>query len=146
MCLVEGDYEISEDLFSYYFNKQKENSNLSSNFIHCLFQSFDRDKNEKLNFCEFLVGLTFFKSDDHEKNLKVFFRLFDLNNDKFIRKNEIELILKTLDKFSDMKLSFHETMIKDLDLNDDDQIDEDEFITGIIRNPNYVELLKLIQQ
>ena len=143
---MEGDVEITEELFSYYFSNKIEGKQISKQFIHHLFKAFDRDQNEKISFFEFLVGLTFFKSDDHYQNLKVFFRLFDLNHDKFIKKSEIEIVLRALDKASNMKLNFHENMINDLDLNHDNKIDEDEFIYGIIYNTNYQEFIKQIQK
>ena len=144
--MVEAETEITKDLFAYYYgNKFGSKNNQSNIFVDHLFKAFDRDDNQKLNFLEFLVGLTLFKSDDHYQNLKVFFRLFDVNKDKFIRKNEIELVLKTLNKASDMKQNFYVEMVKDFDLNKDESIDEDEFINGIVQNINYQNIIKIIQ-
>ncbi len=146
MCLMENETEVTRDLFTFYFNKKFPSKTRNTNlFVHRLFSVFDRDQNERLNFLEFLVGMTLFKSNDHYDNLKIFFKLFDLNQDKFISKNEVEVILRAFDKATGVETSFYDEMLKDLDFDKDQLINEDEFIYGIIGHPKYQILIDLIQ-
>ena len=146
MCLVENETEITKDLFTYYFNKKFPSKTRNTNlFVHRLFSVFDRDHNDHLNFSEFLVGMTLFQSNDHYENLKIFFKLFDLNQDNFISKNEVELVLRAFDKATGVETNLYDEMLKDLDFDKDQVINEDEFIYGIIGHPKYKSLIDLIQ-
>ena len=141
MCLIKNDdSEISYNQFEKYF-KTNFNKKKSDKFILFLFQAFDRNSNDKLSFLEFLIGMTFFTSDDHYNNLKIFFNLFDLNKDNCIQKNEIHLILSALKKLD--VLEDENEFLKQLDLNNDGSIDEDEFIYGIIKNNKYKDIVNL---
>ena len=141
ICLIRNDdFEISYNQFEKYF-KTNFNNKKSDKFILFLFQAFDRNSNDKLSFLEFLIGMSFFTSDDHYNNLKIFFNLFDLNKDNCIQKNEIHLILSTLKKLD--VLDDENEFLKQLDLNNDGSIDEDEFIYGIIKNKKYKVIVNL---
>ena len=122
-----------------------------NNFIELLFQALDRDANGTLSFREFLIGKQLLESNDLKDHVRFIFNLLDVTQDKVIEKKEILIFLKTLHKsggMKDEKLSdeeYAEKMLKDLDLDRDGSISENEFVDGILKSETYANFIRSIK-
>jgi len=67
-------------------------------FIDRLFNAFDKDRSDQIDFHEFMLAMTLCSSDNPEDKLRFCFRSLDLDNNGFLDRNEItyavELIFK----------------------------------------------------
>jgi len=67
-------------------------------FIDRLFNAFDKDRSEQVDFHEFMLAMTLCSSDNPEDKLRFCFRSLDLDNNGYLDRSEItyavELIFK----------------------------------------------------
>ena len=151
---MEQDGAISKSAFQQliFFDKRYQGKfNDLNAFIEMLFRAFDRDSSGSLSFREFLLSKRLIDSNDLKEFLRFFFSFLDLSHDNTIEKKEILIFLKIMHKSSSTKEEsvdiedYAERMVKDLDLNKDGQIDEEEFIEGILKNKTYANLIDSIK-
>ena len=151
---MEQDEAISKSAFQQliFFDKRYQNKfNDLNAFIEMLFRAFDRDSSGSLTFREFVMSKRLIDSNDLKDIIRFIFSFLDLSQDKTIEKKEILIFLKTMHKANTAKEEiiyneeFAEKMINDLDLNKDGKIDEEEFIEGVLKNEDYVDLVRFIK-
>jgi Ca2+-binding EF-hand superfamily protein len=107
-----------------------------------------QDKNEKVDFREFLCMLIFLKHDKFENKLALAFKLFDKNNSGLISQydvNEIlSVILKTLKFLIELEvLDFNKyssetctnQIFEKINKNENNSITFDEFLKGAAQDP-----------
>jgi len=67
-------------------------------FIDRLYNAFDKDRSDQIDFHEFMLAMTLCSSDNPEDKLRFCFRSLDLDNNGYLDRNEItyavELIFK----------------------------------------------------
>jgi Ca2+-binding EF-hand superfamily protein len=120
-------------------------------FIDMLFKAFDRNSSGSLSFKEFLMSKRLIDSNDLKDLLRFIFCFLDLSQDNTIEKNEILIFLQTIQKTSAANEElmsneeYAQKMVNDLDSNNDGQIDEEEFIEGILKNEFYSNLIRSIK-
>jgi Ca2+-binding EF-hand superfamily protein len=66
----------------------------ASAFAEHVFRTFDTDKNKKVDFKEFLIGLSVTSSSDVDKKLKWAFRMYDIDGNGFIDEEEMLSMMK----------------------------------------------------
>ena len=119
--------------------------------MEMLFKALDRDCNGTLSFREFIMNKLLIESNDLKNLIRFIFSFLDLTHDNIIEKKELLIFLKTINKTSANTQEifnneeFAEQMINDLDLNKNGQIDEDEFIEGVLKNKSYEKLIHSIK-
>jgi len=107
-----------------------------------LFHVFDLDGDQNVDFPEFVKGLAICRNGSVEEKTKLLFRLYDMNGDGRISKEELYNILRAsmLENFSLNLTEKHMRRIVDhtfdlFDLNHDDFLDFDEFTKLAAGNP-----------
>jgi Ca2+-binding EF-hand superfamily protein len=115
-----------------------------------LYKAFDRDDSGTLSFQEFLIGYYLLNSKDDRLKLKFVFRMYDINKDEKLDKNEIKQFAVAFSRASRVNRAttnllqndnFIMTLITELDMDQNGYISESEFIEGLIKNPEYVYIL-----
>ncbi len=133
------DYNISKTAFRDVLKSRLTPfpSNAQQQFLERLFDAFDTNGNQVIDFREFIVGLsTFIKGNSHEKlactslsvklTLKVSFKLYDVDRDGFITRKELTGVLTQMlssmfpDEDPTMKVNdIVRRLFDDLDVNED---------------------------
>jgi len=102
-----------------------------------IFDLVDADQTGFIDFNEFLVFAGYLYSDDNHKRLSFVFRIYDLDGDGAVGKKEIQEILEA--SLGEQRVRLAEDVVKSLvrnfmrktDLNKDDNVSAEEFITLI---------------
>jgi len=121
----------------------------SAEVVRSMFHTFDKDKNGKLNFQEFVAGLSVCCRGTVGERVNFLFKTFDMDNSGTVSKAEFRKILKSTSQF--MKNSTHVTsqeidkaenleefvdnIFKKFDLNGDGVLDFKEFKRVVEDNP-----------
>ena len=116
-----------------------------------IFRMYDINKDDKVDFHEFMIVLTVMGSGTVQENLEQIYRIFDINNDGHISKKELERIVKDL--FGLMKPSDNPTMatdkvlaemaFKEMDKDSDSKISKEEFINACQSHEKISSMLTL---
>jgi Ca2+-binding EF-hand superfamily protein len=117
-----------------------------------IFSAFDADRNKKIDFEEFVRGLSILSFNATIKeSAKFYFDIFDINKDGFITKDELRKIIKysliqndhvQLTKMQIRKivdLTFHK-----IGKDNDDMISFDEFLVYVSEAPAIFNFVKFI--
>lgn len=115
-----------------------------------IFRMYDSNADGCIDFREFMIVLYVMSSGTPEANLKQIFRVFDINNDKEISAKEMKRIVKDLyhllnknnpDKAS--KEDIAEEAFKEMDINADGKVSEEEFVNAIMNQQKFSKMLAL---
>ena len=98
--------------------------------VKCMMENMDKDGNGTIEFDEFLEMMTSRCSRDDEDavetEMKEAFKIFDKDGNGFITKDELKDVMKSLGEvLSDEQL---DEMMKECDLNGDEQVSFPEFL------------------
>eukprot|EP01066_Platyproteum_vivax_P008552 Platyproteum_vivax@DN3606_c0_g1_i1.p1 len=115
-----------------------------------IFRVFDLNKDGKLNFWEFLVGLSTLCSGDDRELRKLAFRIYDIDEDDLISSSELKALFSASvqsNAYSEVQIDL---IVQDcfaaVDTNMDGYIDEQEFEALIAANPSLLASLRLDPQ
>jgi Ca2+-binding EF-hand superfamily protein len=125
----------------------------SDKFCARIFTIFDRNKDNFLDFEEFLRAIKITMSNNVKDKLKCAFEIYDLKGDGKIDKKEMKKILNHIydmlgednkqlrlrSKFADKKVDL---IFEKFDLDRDDSLSLDEFISGCLRDEYLNQLFK----
>ncbi|KAL4235607.1 Guanylate cyclase activator 1A [Mactra antiquata] len=125
----------------------------ASAFVQQLFRSFDMDKDGYLDFKEFIVGLCVSGSDNLETKLQWAFKMYDIDGNGSISREEMSSMLKAIYRMVSTDMSNSKSDIKTIeelvssffksfDENQDDAISQEEFVTGAKTMPIILHLLQ----
>ncbi|EGG17837.1 calcium-binding protein [Cavenderia fasciculata] len=124
-------------------------------FLHeLLFNVFDKNKDNTINFQEFVCGLSSITRGTPEEKIEFAFSLYDLDGNGYITKKEMETILESMYKLvgpfvtcSGKRYDPHD-LIDDffdkMDENGDGNISLEEYKRGTLKNPDIIQGLRII--
>lgn len=124
----------------------------ASAFAEHVFRTFDADKNGRVDFKEFLIGLSVTSSSDVKKKLKWAFNMYDIDGNGFIDKQEMISMMRAVYKMTPSikkpdDVSTPEKMTKKLfakmDANGDGEISWEEFYDGAMKDSLVLAMLQL---
>ena len=123
----------------------------SNDFAQRIFTAFDSDGSTKIDFFEFIEGLSALSPKASvEEKAKFCFNVYDIDKNGFIDKNELKEVLTfSLCSNSAVKLSnaqlnhIIEATFKKMDINQDGNISLSEFIIEAKKNPAILSCVNL---
>ncbi|WJX90211.1 Calcineurin B-like protein 1 [Trifolium repens] len=143
------DGKISKDEFklALFKNSQQENT-----LADRIFDVFDRKKKGKMYFEDFIRSLSVFHPDAPlNDKIDFSFRMYDLNNNGFIEREEVKQMLTTYlvtEVVDNIPIETVEHIINktfmDADLNKDGLIDRDEWRAFVIQNPTVIKYMTIL--
>ncbi|KAK6188582.1 hypothetical protein SNE40_004729 [Patella caerulea] len=121
-------------------------------FAENVFRTFDTDGNEKLDFREFLVGLSCKSATDLQTKIEWSFRVYDRNGDGFISRQEMSSVLHSIIRMYGIECNIPEAVAKmtrdlyqSVDADQDKSISFDEFKAAVEQNSVLLDLLQTKQ-
>eukprot|EP00027_Filamoeba_sp_ATCC50430_P004612 CAMPEP_0168556132 /NCGR_PEP_ID=MMETSP0413-20121227/8713_1 /TAXON_ID=136452 /ORGANISM="Filamoeba nolandi, Strain NC-AS-23-1" /LENGTH=470 /DNA_ID=CAMNT_0008587045 /DNA_START=8 /DNA_END=1416 /DNA_ORIENTATION=- len=87
---------LSKEEFTKFLDPILSDGSKDSLIIDRLFDVFDQDKNEKIDFAEFSIALSVLTGKSHQHQLDFIFHVFDLNGDGRISPEEFTTIVTNL--------------------------------------------------
>lgn len=113
------------------------------------FQTFDKDRNGYINYVEFVLAIAALSSGDMKSNLLLTFKMYDINNDGSISREELKSIIKALYKLRGIKTFYADDspskrvkiIFRKYDKSKDNRINEKEFIDACLNDPMIYSLL-----
>jgi len=116
-----------------------------------VFRAFDLDGDHGISFSEFLIAYVATTEAPLERKLRYAFNVYDLDHNSMIDRAEILFILRAMFQLlgmNNVKYSYEEcadTIMKNLDINEDQRLSKEEFIQGLIKDPFLQSLMNPFQ-
>ncbi|XP_076440899.1 hippocalcin-like protein 1 [Babylonia areolata] len=123
----------------------------SAEFARHVYRTFDLDHDGRVDFREFLIGLSFSGSSDLEKRLGWAFRVYDVDNSGYITIDEMRQIVQSVFRMMGPSLvggeaqsadSLAEEIFRQMDTDGDQRISWQEFHDGASKHPTVLQLLQ----
>lgn len=129
------DKDIFKKIYSQFFPYGD-----SSQYAQFIFNTFDTDKDGKVSFEDFVIGLSISLHGLPEDKMKWTFQLYDLNGDGVITREELAKVIHSVNSMmgvdsvplgEELSVEEHvERLFELMDINRNGVITEDEFIMG----------------
>lgn len=111
-------------------------------FSKYAFKTFDKDNSGFINFSEFVLAISASSNDDMVSNLRLAFKMYDINGDGTISRSELKKIIKALYTLRGITKFFGEDqpskrvdmIFEKYDKSRDNKISENEFITACLND------------
>ncbi|XP_013779361.1 neuronal calcium sensor 2 isoform X1 [Limulus polyphemus] len=122
-------------------------------FCENVFRTFDVDKNDHIDFKEFLLAIGITSRGSSEEKLKWAFRMYDINGDGLIEKEEMTKIVQALYEMlgqglEDMPVDTPQErtalIFEKMDSNHDSRLSLEEFLNGCTEDPKLGRFLSVI--
>ena len=103
-----------------------------------IFRAFDSDNNGFVTFNEFLIGYALTSRGDMRTKLQYAFELYDCDNNGYLNKGEVAQVISAMldlygaDKQCHVPSQIAHECVENLDGNNDDQLNKEEFIQGLM--------------
>lgn len=142
---------LTEEEFSAVYNSVYPGQ--SSDFAKHVFRTFDLDENSRVEFNEFLIGMSVSGSSDVRKQVAWAFRVYDVQKTGYILRDEMTQIVKSVFRMIGPEQLRHNGVSKtaealadelftQLDKDGDQRLSWQEFYDGAMENPIVVKLLQ----
>lgn len=114
-----------------------------------LFNTFDVDKNGKIDFCEYMNAIAHLSSQDVRKKLQLTFRIYDSDHNGLVNRKEVEkmmiaiLELNGVDKSSESSVRTKAkvaNVFKRFNKGIHESIDENEFVNTCLGDEYLISL------
>uniref|UniRef100_A0A915LNA9 EF-hand domain-containing protein n=1 Tax=Meloidogyne javanica TaxID=6303 RepID=A0A915LNA9_MELJA len=126
-----------------------------SDFAAYVFKVFDENKDGAIEFHEFIKALSITSRGNLDEKLQWAFKLYDLDGDGFISRQEMESIISSINRMvgDSVRLSDEdnspekrvERIFAMMDKNNDEQLTLEEFKEGAKADPSIVHALSLYE-
>ena len=119
----------------------------ASKFAENTFRVFDHNNDGKIDFREFMIGLSMSSKGSFDDKMKWIFQLYDTNNNGLISKDEMLVIVQSIREMStgDVDSSAAKKQVdriyKKVDLNSDGQLSLEEFMVLAKSDPTVRNIL-----
>ncbi|XP_068116933.1 lysophosphatidylcholine acyltransferase 2 isoform X3 [Hyperolius riggenbachi] len=111
-----------------------------SDVLRELFTLFDRNKDGKIDFREYVIGMSVLcHPENSEENIQMAFKLFDEDNDGKITEKEFGTLLQCSLGVPDLEVS---SLFQDMDADQSGIISYEEFKNFFLEHPEYAKLFK----
>ncbi|KAL8571234.1 hypothetical protein ACOMHN_058109 [Nucella lapillus] len=143
------DIFLSEAEFIKVYNSVYQGK--SDEYAKHVFRTFDLDGNGRVDFREFLIGLSFSGSSDFDKKLKWAFQVYDVDRSGYISQDEMREIVRSIFKMMGPVVVsgqtqnpdiFADDLFQKMDANGDQSISWEEFRDGASKHPTVLKLLQ----
>ncbi|XP_069127867.1 neurocalcin homolog [Argopecten irradians] len=147
--LPRGQSSLPMEAFIKVYNRWFEGD--SANFAERVFRVFDTDGNGQVDFKEFMMGIYVSGSPmDEERKLDWAFRMYDMNGDGYISREEMQYMFKAICRMTLAQLpethstpeSLTDYFFEHFDENKDDKISIEEFIS---KAKTYQEIIHMLE-
>ncbi|XP_066505933.1 guanylate cyclase activator 1g [Hoplias malabaricus] len=117
-------------------------------YLECIFKSFDRNKDNVLDFMEFVAAVHLVLRGKLEDRLRWSFKVYDKDENGKLDRNEVKHIITIICKIKKLNTEMTPSEVCDkifelVDQNKDGQISLTEFIEGAQKDEWIMQLLKL---
>ena len=110
-----------------------------------LLEAYNRDSKEVIDFTDYLMGKRLLDSENVKDNIRFIFMLVNLIRNGKIKKTELKIFVKTLEKEGFLKeLNLEncaEKLINDFDFDKNDFCHENGFLETILTGPNFTSFV-----
>ena len=132
-------------------------SGVEDKYVEHVFRSFDTNGDDVIDFREFMLSLSATARGTLTQKLEWAFKVYDINGDGFITRNEmLEIYLAVHKMIGDQKLCLEEAskpiealvddIIRRLDKDLDGKLSLEEFVEGSKNNPTIISKLSQINR
>ncbi|KAJ3327046.1 hypothetical protein HDU76_012416, partial [Blyttiomyces sp. JEL0837] len=147
---ADSDYTITKEQFRYTLEKHVHcwSAGAQYLFLERLFDAFDLDGNHKIDFREFIQGLSAFMKGTPEEKMALSFRLYDIDKSGSIEPKElIKIMGQMYSAFynEDQSERIREVVTRiydDLDINGDGSLSLTEYKLMALKEPMIIDFLE----
>ena len=104
----------------------------SSGLADHIWRMYDTNQDDQIDFQEFMLALSIMGSGSAEENLKLIYRVFDVNGDGKMEKEELGRVVEELRKLAQVGEDVVERAFAEMDTDNDGVVTEDEFVQACI--------------
>lgn len=146
--LKSGKKELTKEEFKKVYNSLFAGD--ASDFAENVFRTFDLDQDGKVDFKEFITGLSESGSSKLQRKLRWAFRMYDINGTGYITWEEMRHIIAAIFKMTDSVFSqelstpdkLTDKIFHEFDIDRDGVLGYNEFCEGVARDPFLLHLLE----
>ncbi|CAM2698162.1 unnamed protein product [Rotaria socialis] len=148
-----GSTTMNKEQFCKFYQELRPTENVKR-LSEYIFRAFDLNGDHGITFSEFLMAYVSTTEAPLEDKLRYAFNVYDIDRNCSIDRAEILFILHAMFELLGMsddkarKYSYEQcadTIMKNLDVNEDQHISKEEFIQGLIRDPFLQSLMNPFQ-
>ncbi|XP_034077205.1 guanylyl cyclase-activating protein 2-like [Gymnodraco acuticeps] len=126
----------------------------ASDYAESMFRAFDRNRDNKIDFLEFVAALNLVFRGELEPKLRWSFKVYDQDCNGYVDRDELKAIINSIYKIKkgtkkdedDFKLTVDEAvdrLLRAVDTDNDGHINMEEFIRGAQLDPWVLNMLQL---
>ncbi|XP_025914170.1 LOW QUALITY PROTEIN: guanylyl cyclase-activating protein 3 [Apteryx rowi] len=117
----------------------------ANNYVEQVFHTFDMNKDGFIDFLEFIAAINLVIRGKIDQKLKWYFKLYDADGNGCIDKKELLSIftaIQAINGHTDMSAKeFTNMVFQNIDMNNDGELTLEEFISGVERDGNLMDLI-----
>jgi Ca2+-binding EF-hand superfamily protein len=105
----------------------------SSGLAEHIWRIYDANQDDQVDFGEFMLALSIMGSGSAEENLKLIYRLFDINSDGKVEKEELGRVVEELNKLGEVGEDVVQRAFAEMDADRDGGVTEEEFVRACLQ-------------